>query len=82
MSGRNPWPGGHGADDVLDTVSLLGGDAEVHSLLLLPLCPGESPKSLDWAAAALWCRYLWKAPSWVHGKVRVICSVFGGDLGR
>jgi hypothetical protein len=53
MSGRNPWPGGHGAGDVLDAVFLLGGGAEVHPLPLLPLCPGESPKSSDWAAASL-----------------------------
>jgi hypothetical protein len=83
MSGRNPWPGGHGAGDVLDAVFLLGGGAEVHPLPLLPLCPGESPKSSDWAAVALWRRSLRKAPSWVRGKgACCICSVFRGDLGR
>jgi hypothetical protein len=42
--------GGHGIGDVLGTVFLLGGDVEIHPLLVLPLCPGENLKSSDWAA--------------------------------
>jgi hypothetical protein len=45
--------GGHGIGDVSDAIFLLGGEVEVHPPSLLPLRPGENPKSPDWAATAL-----------------------------
>jgi hypothetical protein len=81
--------GGHNVSDISGAVFLVGGDVEVHTIPLLLQCPGENPKSLDWAAAAPWRHILLKASSWACGKgscfVWVACSgacrVFGGGLG-
>ena len=69
---------GHGVDDVLDAVSLLGGDVEAYPCFRFPIARVKTPNLRIGRRRRSGVAPFLKAPPWACGKFAMWCVFSGG----